>query len=192
MPNAGTRLKPPKQPHRLFVPKVLDEIVASVNDGVWPETAARAQGVAHAIWYEWVRWGRAGHEPYAEFIDRVETGEAVANQWHVRNMRKCASGDNVIVLRDASGNEVGVSKVGDWRPSTWWLSRKFPKQWSEREALRQAAEDAIAKDEMQLPLELLEKYLEKAGYKLVPLDKEAGRETKENGEDDEATSGDGE
>ena len=190
MPNAGTRNKPPKQPHRLFVPEVLDAIVGAVSDGCWPETASRAKGVAPAIWFEWLRWGRAGFEPYAEFVDRVESAEAEANVWHVQNVKRCAKGDNVVILHDKDGNEVGVKTVGDWRPSTWWLCRKFPRQFSEREALRQAAEDAIAKDEMQLPLELLEKYLEKAGYKLVHLDKEAGREKESKNDDEEAGAGD--
>lgn len=183
MPNAGTRNEPPKKPHRLFVPEVLDEIVLAVEDGVWPETAARANGVAHAIWCEWMRWGRSGFEPYAELVERIETAAAAGNVFHVRNIKRCAAGDNVVVLHDAEGNEVGVRTAGDHRPSVFWLSRKDPKRWSEKETLRQAAEEAIAKDEMQLPLELLERYMAKAGYRLVPLD-EAGRE-KETGDDEQ-------
>lgn len=179
MPNQGTRYSPPEKPHRLFKEDLLEEVLSAVEDGCFPSTAARASGIATTTWEEWLRWGRLGFEPYADLVDRLEQSEAKACVWHVRNMKKHAAGDGVVILKDAKGNETGVRTVGDWRPSTWWLARKFAKQWAEKEVLRQVAEEAIEDEKIELPIPLLKQYLAKLGFDVVPLNDSPGRSTQE-------------
>lgn len=165
----------PQKLHELFVQPILDGIVDSIEKGNYRWTAARARGVKRAVWEDWARWASAGVEPYASFWERIESAEAIACEWHVENMRKVAGGLNTVPIHDKDGNEIGVRTVGDWRPSTWWLSRKFTKDWSEKATLQQAAETAIAEEQIELSIPLLEQYLAKVGYRLLPLDTEPGR-----------------
>lgn len=124
MPKKGTRLEPPntKLPDHWERPK-LDAILADVADGVFPVTAARAQGIPEYTWYEWVRWGRLGYEPFASFQDEVLTAKAKANAWHVKNLKRHANGEMV----DERGRP-----VGDWRASAWYLPRACREQFSDK------------------------------------------------------------
>lgn len=171
---------PPTKPHRLFTTDVLNAIVEHVSQGNYKGAAARAQGVTRSVWDQWLRWGNAGIEPYAEFVGRVESAEAAAHVYFVALMKKAAAGDNVVVLHDADGREVGVRTVGDWRAAAWWLSRKFAHDWSEKATLQQAAETAIQQEEIELSIPLLEQYLSKLGYRLLPMAEEPGRDTELN------------
>lgn len=173
----GGAAEPPKKLHELWRPEVLDEVVRLVEVGNYRLAAGLACGVKRTTWENWMLWARGGHEPYAEFGTRLDAAEAKAHCWHVENMRNHAKGDNHVVLKDAKGNEVGVRTIGDWRPSTWWLSRKFAHDWSEKATLQQAAETAIQQEEIELSIPLLEQYLAKVGYRLLPLNEDTGRNT---------------
>lgn len=185
---AANQPNPPKKLHELWREDVLAEILSAIEDGNYRSVSARAQGVKDTTWDEWMRWGNAGVEPYAEFLSRVVRAEAAACVWHTRNMKSHAKGENHVILHDSKGNETGVRTVGDWRPSTWWLSRKFAQDWSEKATLQQAAETAIAEEQIELSIPLLEQYLAKAGYRLLPLDTEPGRSDTEVSNDSRQTS----
>ena len=182
------KANPPKNLHRLWTDEVLDEIVSAISDGNYRAVAARSQGVRDTVWDEWMRWGGAGVEPYATLLDRVVKAEAEACVWHVRNMKSHAKGENHVILHDKDGKEIGVRTVGDWRPSSFFLSRKFAQDWSEKATLQQAAETAIAEEQIELSIPLLEQYLAKAGYRLLPLDTEPGRSDTEVSNDSRQTS----
>lgn len=181
MPQVGIRREPPKKPHKKWTPEVLEEIIAAVEDGCWQRTSALAAGVPGTIWDEWARWGKAGYEPYASFLVDLEIAEGRGILWWVRVIKKHASGESVYVLKDNDGNETGVKNIGDWRPATWFLSRKDPKRFSEKETLRQAAQEALEQEQIELSIPVLENYLGKLGWGLVPLNDQsaAGHTAKE-------------
>lgn len=176
----GGHPEPPKALHELWRPEIIDEIVRKVEVGNYRLAAAMACGVKRTTWENWMLWGRSGFEPYAELGARLDAAEALAHCWHVENMRNHATGQNWRVLCDKDGNEKKLVPCGDWRPSTWWLSRKFAHDWSEKATLQQAAETAIQQEEIELSIPLLEQYLSKVGYRLLPLAEEPGRDTELN------------
>jgi hypothetical protein len=59
--------------------ELIETIVALIRSGNFPETAATACGVPRSTWYDWLRWGREGKEPYSHLSDAVTRarGEAV-------------------------------------------------------------------------------------------------------------------
>ena len=110
-PNAG-------RPTEL-TPKLHQQIVKDIRDGMYAQVAAARASISEQTFYGWLKRGEAGEDPFREFLDAVlsAAGEAEKNM--------------VDTVQDAAA---GTAK-GDWKAGAWWLERRFPKRWGRQERL---------------------------------------------------------
>lgn len=90
--------------------------------------AAAAGGVSKATLMDWKARGRAGEQPFADFLDRLQRSEAEGA---------------VAVL----GIIQDAAKGGTWQAAAWILERRYPKQFALRKPEPQGV--AVTPDEAQ-------------------------------------------
>jgi hypothetical protein len=86
-------------------------IVAAIEHGNFPGTAARLAGVSLGTLQAWLARGEAGEQPYADFAEAYRQAEAECEAGAVRNLK--GAGDD------------------DWRATAQFLGRRFPERWSD-------------------------------------------------------------
>lgn len=98
------------------------KIVADIRAGNFAQIAAVASGITEQTYYNWLSWGQRDlasedvdkHSSiYAEFFESVKAAEAEAEVKQVRELQ-----------RDEK-----------WQRRAWWLERRFPKRWGQKQAL---------------------------------------------------------
>ena len=96
-----------------LTPQVRDQIAEAIRLGAYAEQAAAAAGIASSTYYDWIKRGDAGEQPFSEFSEALRACEAQA---------EVAA---VTVLRDAA-------QAGDWRAAAHYLERRHPERWGRR------------------------------------------------------------
>jgi hypothetical protein len=71
----------------LLSPEVLAAVVATIEAGAFDWVAAEAAGIGRRTFYDWLRRGEAGEEPYAEFLVAVRRARASARGEAERTVR---------------------------------------------------------------------------------------------------------
>jgi hypothetical protein len=112
-------------------------IVASIEAGNYNDTAAQAAGVDRQTFYNWLKWGREGREPYVEFFDEVTRAHAKAESDLVTTLKK--------------GDEKGAS-FGQAKAAAFLLERTRPKKFAQRINLK-------VQDELERLLDIAERVL---------------------------------
>lgn len=95
-----------------LTPEPQERVVRLVRVGVAPYAAARACGVKHRTWYDWLRRARAGEKRYAPLADALAGA-------HAR-------------LQAALTVQVRAAAVENWRAAAWLLERRWPEDWGRR------------------------------------------------------------
>lgn len=95
-----------------LTPEVGEKIIELLKRGNFRETACAAAGVHPKTLREWMRRGRDGEEPYAEFSERMDAAESAGEARHVR------------VIEEAGEK--------DWRASAFILARRWAARWQEQ------------------------------------------------------------
>lgn len=95
-----------------FNQEVAEKILAAIRAGNFAEVAAAYAGISASTFYDWMRRGRAGKQPFAGFVEDVEQALASAEVRHVVNITEAAK--------------------RDWRASAWYLPRACRERWAER------------------------------------------------------------
>jgi hypothetical protein len=115
-------------------PTKLDDLVAkriydAVAAGNTRRGAAAMAGVGYSTLKGWVQRGRAGEEPFAALLARLEKADVEAEAKRVKVITDAAEG-------------------GTWTAAAWWLERRRPDRWARRETL--GAEERARRDEARL------------------------------------------
>jgi transposase len=97
------------------------KIVEALRDGNFVTTAANLAGVDDDTVHRWVKRGREeaaeGQQTiYTRFVEDFDRATAEAESTHVAVLKAAA--------RD-----------GEWRASSWWLERRFPDRWGDRQRI---------------------------------------------------------
>jgi hypothetical protein len=81
---------------------VLEDMLLKIRNGAYPYQAALSVGIPKSTFYDWLRRGRAGEKPFAEFSDKV----ALAHS-HARVFKeiKVATENPLAWLRYGPGRE---------------------------------------------------------------------------------------
>lgn len=99
-----------------LTPEVAAAIVASVEEGNYPEVAAEAEGVDGSTFYRWMQRGESDEDKdqaFREFRESVTRARASAERAMVRIVRT-ASNDNP-------------------QAAQWFLERSRPERWGRRD-----------------------------------------------------------
>ncbi len=128
-------------------PTLLDDlrakrIVDAVAAGASRSAAAEAANVGRSTLMSWLARGREGEPGYADFLDRIKTAEAKAEN------------EMVAAIRIAGLNP------RTWQAAAWWLERCRPKRYATKrdrvEAPAHPAGVAAGSDDVELLEGLLE------------------------------------
>jgi hypothetical protein len=104
------------------------KIVADIRAGNFAQIAAVASGITEQTYYNWLNRGQAdlgSEEPsdhvsiYAKFFEAVKRAEAEAE---VKQLRAMQTDDK-------------------WQRRAWWLERRFPKRWGQKQSLELSGPD---------------------------------------------------
>lgn len=125
------RRKPPAKPRTrsssstkgrpsLCTPQAIEAIVAHLETGGGLRSAHTAAGVSNCAVFEWMARGRAGDEPYAELVRRVEgTRAAVKERLRAR----------LLELAESDDEHVAGTNI------RWILERNYPDEYGRRQEL---------------------------------------------------------
>lgn len=94
-------------------PDLQTRIVTYIQAGSYVETAAAAAGICKDTFYDWLKRGSAGEEPFKGFSDAVEKAAAEAEVRDLAVVDKAA-------------------RAGTWQAAAWKLERRNPKAWGRR------------------------------------------------------------
>lgn len=118
VPRTKTAPEPGPVRRTTLTPELQASIALSVAAGAPIPIAAASAGVPKSTWRDWLAKGREGVEPYAAFVEAMESAKAAFAAGAVRKIT--AAGEF------------------DWHPLAWLLERRFPHQFGRRQALELA------------------------------------------------------
>lgn len=94
-------------------------LLKAVAAGLPNKTAAELAGIDERTLYNWKRRGKAGEEPFLQFLQSLRAHQARA-------------------VREAMQTINHAAKRGEWRAAAWWLERRHPDEYgSERKRIRE-------------------------------------------------------
>lgn len=88
---------------------VQTKIVQALQLGLYIIEACKIVGITNPTYHNWVKLGRAGKKPYADFLEATEEASAAAE------------GDALAKIRKGEDN---------WQASAWFLERRFRQRWA--------------------------------------------------------------
>ncbi len=103
-------------PKLKLTPDVQEKIVSLLRAGNYVETAAACAGIHKDTFYEWMKRGAKGEEPFAELAAAVH--KALAD----------GEARDVAVIFQASKEQ--------WQAAAWRLERRFPDKWSRNDRVK--------------------------------------------------------
>ena len=134
--------------------EIKDEIVKRIRAGNYIKVACAAVGISHTAYFDWIKKGEEGIEPYAEFLYAVKKAEAEAHVHYV-----------AIIASQAPTQ---------WQAAAWWLERKFPDKWAKREKIEIGQEkispkeiEAIEARFSKIPAKELNRYVNEISQKML-------------------------
>lgn len=125
----------------LCTPEQMQRLCNLLREGNTRECAAKLSGIRPRTFYQWMSKGRAGQEPYAQFVHEVKDAEGEAEAWHIANLKTHAA--------------------TTWQVSCWWLERRRPNRYGKRdmswENMKRQEREAQTAQIGEIPLEELER-----------------------------------
>lgn len=95
-----------------LTPELQDQMCNVLRTGVFIDAACHYVGISPATYYNWTDRGRAGEEPFAEFLEAVEKARASATVRALTLVQKAAE--------------------DSWQAAAWYLERSHPDQFGRR------------------------------------------------------------
>lgn len=136
MARTATRAKKPKRRQSSSTrigrpskctPKLVAAIADRIRKGMGRETAARQAGIGVATFHEWMARGRAGDQPYADFVRRIEGASD--------ELQEEVSGALTDALRDVDKADLRT------RTAMWLAERLWPDVYGRRSEVRTTGPD---------------------------------------------------
>ena len=99
----------------ILTPELQDDVVKRIRAGNYIKVACQSVGIGVSTYFEWLKKGEEGRQPYAEFTEAIKKAESEA---HV----------NYVAI-------VASHAPTQWQAAAWWLERRFPQLWGRRDRL---------------------------------------------------------
>ncbi len=90
-----------------LTPQVQKGICASIAAGCYVETAVQLAGISRRVFYDWLKRGHSGEEPFAEFLHTVQ-----------------------VAISSSERDAIKLVKITDPK---WWLGHRFRDRWGSSE-----------------------------------------------------------
>lgn len=104
------------RPKTKLTPELQEKILLHLRVGAYVETAAACAGIHKDTFYEWLKKGARGQQPYAAFADAVN--KAVAES---------ESRDLATILK---------ASTKYWVAAAWRLERRFPEKYGRNDRVK--------------------------------------------------------
>ena len=127
-----------------LTPEVQDNIVKYIENGGYAKDAVLAVGIDEGTYYNWIKRGSKGEEPYFKFFKSIKKARAKAIM------------KNVLTIQIAAQTQ--------WQAAAWWLERTSPADWGKKDSLK-------VESKMEFEDENTKKFLEEHS-KLTPEQQE--------------------
>jgi hypothetical protein len=101
-----------------LTPAIQKKICDGLRNGLYADSAAILGGICEDTYYEWIKRGEAGDEPYASFSEAVKEATAEAEQ---------------NALADVKMGRTGKDDPPHWTSAAWFLERRFPSKYGRRD-----------------------------------------------------------
>jgi len=98
-----------------LTPELQKKLIKCIRAGSYIVVACRAVGISEFAFYDWIKKGKKGIEPYTKFTKSVRQAQAIGE------------------LKIYSEIRSQVKK--DWRAGMEILARKYPQRWAKRDKL---------------------------------------------------------
>lgn len=99
-----------------LTPEIKNKILGYIRLGSFHDRACMAAGVDGSTMRRWQERGRAGKQPYADFLYEMEVADALAEMGFLATVQNAATTD----------------APGDWRARAFWAERRLAKNWGQR------------------------------------------------------------
>jgi len=103
-----------------LTPEMQKKIVQALEVGAIHEDACAYAGISHECFYNWLRLGETGRQPFAEFSEAVKGAEGKAVVGWLAQIETAA-------------------RAGNWQAAAWKLERRRPKGYGRQLADADAA-----------------------------------------------------
>ena len=98
-----------------LTPELQKKLIKYIRAGSYIVVACRAVGISEFAFYDWIKKGKKGIEPYTKFTKSVRQAQAIGE------------------LKIYSEIRSQVKK--DWRAGMEILARKYPQRWAKKDRL---------------------------------------------------------
>ena len=96
--------------------EVQERICDVLRAGNYQDAACGYVGISENTYYQWLKKGETGQQPYADFREAVRRARAEAELRNVTLINRAA-------------------QSGQWQAAAWHLERSFPRKWGRMERL---------------------------------------------------------
>ena len=105
-----------------------ERLLSYLRKGNYVETAAACAGIHKDTFYEWMKRGAKGEEPYASFAEAVHAALAEGEAQDLERIGNAAS--------------------EQWQAAAWRLERRHPERWSRNDRVKVEAKIDVSDDEL--------------------------------------------
>lgn len=132
-----------------LIPSVQERICNALRSGNTARTAATLGLVSEKTYYEWLRRGEAGEEPFCSFRQAVEEAQEEAQRAALAAIQKAANGwmeETVEEFKTEKGSFTKTKRVlrRDWKAASWFLERRNPAEWGSRQKVEHSGSVGLA------------------------------------------------
>lgn len=114
-PSNGPRDLARKSGETMYTHQLAERIIGFIRAGGYVTQAAGAAGISPQTFYNWLRRGARGEEPFTFLVEGVEKAKDEAELRFVAIIAKAAE--------------------TQWQAAAWWLERTRPRRFGRRDAL---------------------------------------------------------
>lgn len=98
-----------------LTPELQEKIIKYIKGGNYIVIACQAVGISEVTYYDWIKRGKAGEEPFLKFLKSIKKAKAEAEIKYVSIVQNVAN--------------------RSWQAAAWWLERTNWKRWGRKDKL---------------------------------------------------------
>ena len=151
-----------------LTPELQKKLIKCIRAGSYIVVACRAVGISEFAFYDWIKKGKKGIEPYTKFTKSVRQAQAIGE------------------LKIYSEIRSQVKK--DWRAGMEILARKYPQRWAKKDRLEVKTKKTIESKQFIEISKKVDNLLPEQRKQLIAIAIKVEEEFESNGGSDNGSS----